>query len=102
MGTIEKISDQPYQSNDSSIHHLSHYTVISTDKQTTKLRTVYNASTKDKGPSLNDCLSLGLIYQNILHIFLRLCTYKIALTADIEKAFLMVSIHEADSDGINS
>ena len=101
MGIIEKISDQPHQYNGSRIHYLPHYTIIRTDKQTTKLRIVYDASARDKGPSLNDCLFSGPKFdQNILDILLRFRTYKIALTADIEKAFLMVSIREADRDAL--
>lgn len=101
LGIVEKISDRPHQNSDSRIHYLPHHAIIRTDKQTTKLRIVYDASARDKGPSLNDCLFSGPKFdQNILAILLRFRTYKIALTADVEKAFLMVSIHEEDRDAL--
>ena len=63
-----------------------------------KLRVVYDASAKDKGPSLNECLYTGpKFYQHIFDL-LRFRLHKIALTADVEKAFLMISIKEADRD----
>lgn len=40
-------------------HYIPHHAVIRQDKQTTKLRVVYNVSAKGDGPSLNDCLHAG-------------------------------------------
>ena len=102
LGIIEKCSDQACQGSDDTIHYLPHHAIIRTDKQTTKLRIVYDALARDNGPSLNDCLFSGLKFDqnilDILDILLRFRTYKIALTADIEKAFLMVSILELVPD----
>ena len=56
---------------------------------------VYNASAKDEGPSLSDCLYAGTkLGQNIMDIILRFQVRKVALAADIEKAFLVVSMAE--------
>ena len=66
-------------------------------RQTTKLCVVYNASVKEDGPSLNDCLYAGPKFdQNIMDIILRFRVHRVALAADIEKAFLMVSMAEKD------
>ena len=43
------------------------------------------------GPSLT---------QNIVNIMLRFCAYKVALTGDIEKAFLMIHVAESDRDAL--
>ena len=76
-------------------HYLPHHAVIREDKLTTKLRIVYDASARSNGPSLNDCLYAGPTFgQNILDILLRFRLFQIAVTADIEKAFLMVSVAE--------
>ena len=66
---------------------------------TTKLRVVYDASAKSDGPSLNDCLHKGPKFnQLILDLLLRFRSYRIALTADVEKAFLMIAVNEQDRD----
>ena len=81
------------------LHYLPHHTVICTDKTTTKLHIVYDASAKSNGPSLNDCLYTGPKFnQLILDILVRFHLFKVALTADIEKAFLMISVAEHDRD----
>ena len=61
---------------------------------------VYEASAKVEGkPSLNDCLFIGPNFdQNILDILLRFRSYQIALMADIDKAFMKISIEERDQD----
>lgn len=81
------------------VHYLPHHAVIRSDKTTTKLRIVYDASSRSSGPSLNDCLYTGPKFdQRILYILLRFRSHPVALTADIEKAFLMISMAEKDRD----
>lgn len=49
--------------------------------------------------SLNDCLYAGPKFgQSIMDILLRFRAYKTALAADIEKAFLMISVAPQDRD----
>ena len=81
------------------VHYLPHHAVIRHDKETTKLRIVYDASAKTKGPSLNNCLHSGPKFdQKIFDLLLRFRIYPVAMTADIEKAFLMVAVSEKDRD----
>ena len=81
------------------LHYLPHHAVVRRDKETSKVRIVYDASAQSTRPSLNNCLYAGPKFnQKILDILLRLRLYKIPLTADIEKAFLMISIAEQDRD----
>ena len=73
--------------------------MIREEKQTTKLRIVYDASAKSTGPSLNDCLYVGLAFgQSIMDILLRFRLQKVALVADIEKAFFMITVDKEDRD----
>jgi len=96
QGIIEKVVDDG-----GPVNYLLHHAVIQKDKTTTKLRIVYNASARADGPSLNDCLFSGPKFnQSILGIILRFRCYKVALVADVEKAFLMVSVCEQDRDAL--
>ena len=83
------------------VHYIPHHAVIRQDKATTKLRVVYDASARSRGPSLNDCLYSGPpLTQNIVDIMLRFRAHKVALTGDIEKAFLMIHVAESDRDAL--
>ena len=69
------------------------------NKQTTKVRVVYDASARTTGPSLNDCLHVGpKLNTKIFDILLRFRIHRIAIIADIEKAFLMISVAKKDRD----
>ena len=86
---------------DHTVHYLPNHVVIRHDKTTTKLRVVYNASVRSGGPSLNDCLyTCPKFNQRIMDILLRFQSYPIALTGNIEKGFLMISIAKADRDAL--
>ena len=83
-------------------HYLPHKPVIRRDKETTKLRVVYDASAKMNGnPSLNNCLySRPSLLPCIADVLMRFRFHKVALVADIEKAFYMVSISPSDRDAL--
>ena len=74
-------------------------TLIREDKLTTLLRIVFDASAKTSGPSLNECLYKGPSFkQRIADILLRFGLFPIGQVADIEKAFLMISVAKEDKD----
>ena len=61
------------------VTHLPHHAVIRQDKETTKVRVVYDASAQ----SLNDCLHTGPMFnQRILEILLRFWSYPVAFITD--------------------
>lgn len=98
QGVVEVVRE-PENYKTGRLHYLPHHGVFRNDKQTTKLRVVYDASAKSDGPSLNDCLHTGPNFgQNILEILLRFRLHHIALVGDVEKAFLMVSVAKCDRD----
>ena len=67
------------------------------DKENTKLRVVFDAYSSSFGSSLNDCLYRGPKFnQLIFDLLIRFRAYKFALVADVEKAFLMISVDERD------
>ena len=49
--------DIPIQVGD--VHYLPHHPIVREDKQTTKVRIVYDAFAKFTDPALNDCLYAG-------------------------------------------
>ena len=57
-GVIEVVQN-PNGACGNRINYLPHHAVVRSDKDTTKLRIVYDASARDNGPSLNDYPSLG-------------------------------------------
>lgn len=98
-GIIEPVDPDKETSN--QVHYLPHHGVLRHDKSTTKLRVVYDASSKSHGPSLNDCLYKGPKFQQLIFdLLIRFRSYPIALTADIEKAFLMIMMDEKDRDAL--
>ncbi|XP_068756194.1 uncharacterized protein [Montipora capricornis] len=71
------------------VHYSPHREIIRLDKDTTKLRVVYDASAKHHGPSLHSGPPLTPM---IIDLMTRFRANKVALTADIEKAFLNIAI----------
>jgi len=94
-GVVEKVTE-PNDVEIGRVHYLPHREVVRTDRSTTKLRVVYDASSKgthNVGPSLNECLYTGESLNPLLvDILLRFRTHCIAVTADIKKALLNIGI----------
>lgn len=58
-GIVQKFDEAEDMTAISKVHYLPHHVVMRQDKQTTKLRIVFDASVKCDGPSLNECLYRG-------------------------------------------
>ena len=88
---IEEVKDDETFEN---AHYLPHRAVIRNEKDTTKVRVVFDASAKLPGqPSLNDVLYSGPCLLPLVHdILLRFRLGEIAIVADIQQAFLQISI----------
>ena len=100
---IEKVPNlnSTNEHNTKNVYYSPHHAVVRKDRETTKVRIFYDGSAKNSkdGRSLNDCLEVG--DNHIPHIFDMLTKFRwnaVGLTADIEKAFLMVGIKQEDRD----
>ena len=83
--------------------YIPHKPVVRETAESTKLRIVYDTSAKafDGAPSLNDCLYAGPPLQNKLWgVLLRGRFNPVAITGDLQKAFLQVQVRECDRDAM--
>ena len=97
-GFIEEVSDSSVPNH--QVHYIPHHGVKK-DSVTTPIRIVYDCSCRQSAdkPSLNDCLkSTPPELNDLAGILIRLRLNKYAITTDIEKALLHVSLHEKDRD----
>ncbi len=93
-GVVEQVDPQviPKARN---VHFLPHREIVRTDKNTTKVRMVYDASANTTGPSLNDCLYAGpSLTPLIFYILLRFRVHPIAMTADIENVIRFLWLND--------
>ena len=84
-----------------NVHYLPHHCVVRKEALSTKLRIVFDGSSRAsfKSPSLNECLETGpSLSPTILDILLRFREKKIGLTGDIQSAFLNTELNEKDRD----
>ena len=97
-GVIERV----YQSDEGGkVHYLPHQAVIRKEAETTKLRVMFDALSKEgkRGTSLNDCLHVGPPLTPLLYdILLRFRENRIGIVGDIKKAFLNIEVDEKDRD----
>ena len=82
------------------VFYMPHRPVVRESAISSKIRPVFDASAKGyNGVSLNDCMEVGpCLLGNLTEILLRFRRWGIALTADIEKAFLQIAVKKEDCD----
>ena len=100
-GVIERVESLSETGKVGNIHYLPHQPVKRQDALTTKLRVVFNASSKGNLslPSLNECVYVGpSMVPAIVDILLRFRSFKVGLAADIEKAFLNIGVKKEQRD----
>ena len=81
-------------------YYMPHHSVIKQSSSTTKLRVVFNASAKTSSSlSLNDIMMIGpCVQQSLIDIVLRFRMHRYVLSADVEKMYRQIVIHEDDRD----
>ena len=81
-------------------YYMPHRPVVRESSTSTKVRPVFDASASSyNGISLNDCLMTGpSLNPDLVEILIRFRRWPVALTADITKAFLQISMKQEDRD----
>ncbi|XP_052820244.1 uncharacterized protein LOC128246076 [Mya arenaria] len=97
-GYIEKVeTDEKEESLKENNWLLPHFPVVKMNKDTTKVRIVFDASASCKGASLNDVIEQGPSLQNnLFDVLLRFRRDKIAVACDIQEMYLRVGITPPD------
>ena len=105
-GIVELVNEsEPTQHG--HVHYLPHRAVVRDDKSSTKVRVVFDASASSDTynssfpsfGSLNSCLYAGpSLTKSLFGVLLRFRVYNFAFVADIEKAFLQISLHPSHRD----
>ena len=98
---IERVPESELNSpQPGSVHYLPHHEAVCSDKSTTRVRIVYDGSSKRKNDvSLNETLYRGPpLTPLILDILLRFRMFSTVLIGDLEKAFLSISITPEQRD----
>lgn len=95
---LRHMSEVMKEINSTSPVFLPHHGVIRESSATTKLRVVFDGSAKStSGISLNDTLKVGANMQDtITDIILRFRMHVIAITADLQKMYRQVLVHNQD------
>ena len=92
------LSSNSDSSSNTSQTFLPHHGVWKATRTTTKLRTVFNGSSKTKsGVSVNDLVHVGPnLLQNPVALICAWRRYKIALEADVEKMYRQIGVQPVD------
>ena len=100
--TIEKYVEKGYvhkvcETSPGTKWLLPHFPIIRPDRETTKVRIVFDASAKLDGVSLNDTIFQGPKLQaNLFEVLLRFRKQPVALICDIEEMYLQINLKTID------
>ena len=92
-GIVELVDDSEKPPEVGTVTYIPHQAVIKEGKSTTKIRVVYDCSTKAGEHSFNECLYKGTCRTSLIFdSLLRFRLYDIAIIADIESAYLQIAV----------
>nr|XP_026491789.1 uncharacterized protein LOC113397585 [Vanessa tameamea] len=97
QGHLIKVSNPE---TNSRVFYLPHHAVVREDKETTKVRCVFDASCKgSNNVSLNSCFIIGpKLQQDLRHILMRWRLHPYCIVADIVQMYRQIRVHSDDSD----
>ncbi|XP_037929954.1 uncharacterized protein LOC119664555, partial [Teleopsis dalmanni] len=96
LGHMEKVCPKDVKG---AQYFIPHHCVLKPDSTTTKLRVVFDASAKtSSGLALNDILHKGpTVQSDLFSILLRFRIHRFVFTADIEKMYRQIQVHDEDT-----
>ena len=100
LGIIEKVIPE-MDDKQNKLYYIPHHCVVDLDRPTTKVRVVYDASSKAraKDNSLNDLLYRGPVgLEDLCGLLLRFRLRPVAILSDIEGAFLQIGVRPSERD----
>lgn len=94
LGHMKPVKYNPHTPSNTH-YYLPHHAVVKLDRITTKVRIVFNASSKtSNNNSLNDALHIGpTLQQDVIVLILKWRFYKIAFNADITKMYRQIMLN---------
>ena len=98
-GIIEQVPVS--RENEVGVHFMPHHGVVRKDRETSKLRIVFDGSAEQNADefSLNERLDEGPNYiPSLFDVLVKFRVHPVALTADVETAFLQIQIKPDDRD----
>ena len=96
---IQKVPEDEIAKESGSVHYLPHRLVVRQDKETTKIRAVFDSSCAYSGPSLNKCFYSGPnLLSKIFGIIIRFRLNPIGILAGVKQAFLNVEMSNDHKD----
>ena len=96
LGVIEKVEQNDGEP--TAHHYLPHRPVLRPDKSTTKIREVFDASSKQNGFASLNLYTGPSLTPSLFGVLLRFRCHNVAFTRDIEKAFLQIKIDPTDRE----
>ena len=100
LGHAEQVPVEDLKKPTNEVFYFTIHAVYKTSRMTTKVRAVFDASTKSTtGVSLNDCLLVGpTVHSHLIDVLLRFRLHKIVITTDISKTYRAIELVEKDRD----
>ncbi|XP_050063272.1 uncharacterized protein LOC114130946 [Aphis gossypii] len=100
LGHMERVNKEIENKDGEKKYYIPHHAVRNDSSTTTKLRVVFDASSKtDAGVSLNDILLKGpSIQDDLIYILIRFRTYNYVFSADIVKMYRQFLVVEDQRD----
>ena len=91
-GYVRKIPDD--EKDPENKWYLPHFAVVRPDKDTTKVRIVFDGAATYNGVSINDIIHPGpKLQQSLLAVLLRFRRHPVAIVCDIAEMYLRIGIH---------